>query len=336
MAVSVPQQFPVNRPTGKLLLREAIAAHKEGNKSKARFLLGSAARESPDNELVWLWRAFLAKSRTKAQEYVEEVLRINPENEKALEWYAKLQPMPSAPPTARWECFLCQQQCPAAPKQCPNCSGITDLDDLDAFLTNGAARRDLIRAAIERIRSAPNSGNDPESQVHLAIAHLNLLQSNEALIHLRKASEQRPNDKVIKRVVWKLLTRKQVMVVDDSLTIRTAVSSLLERSRYRSVAAVDGLDALARLNEDIPDVIILDIKMPKMDGYQACKVLKATQQTRHVPVIMLSASLIDKVRGRMLGAVEFISKPFKNEALLKLIDRHMPKSDSQPYTILRL
>ena len=51
---------------------------------------------------------------------------------------------------------------------------------------------------------------------------------------------------------------------------------------------------------------------------------------------MLSASLIDKVRGRMLGAVEFISKPFKNEALLKLIDRHMQKSDSQPYTILRL
>ena len=274
MTVLVPQEFPANRPTGKVLLKEAIAAYKGGNKSKARFLLEFACRENRNNELVWLWRAFLAKSRTRAQEYVEEVLRINPENEKALEWYAKLQPMPSAPPAAKWECFLCQQHSPAAPKQCPNCSGIIGLDDLDAFVTNDDARRDLIRAAIERIRSAPNSGNDPESQVQLAIAHLNLLQSNEALVHLQKVSEQRPDDKVIKRAVWKLLTRKQVMVVDDSLTIRTAVSSLLERSRYRSVAAVDGLDALARLNEDIPDVIILDIKMPKMDGYQVCKVLR--------------------------------------------------------------
>ena len=80
------------------------------------------------------------------------------------------------------------------------------------------------------------------------------------------------------------------MIVDDSLTIRTAVSRLLERSRYRAVAAVDGLDALARLNEEIPAVIILDIKMPKMDGYQVCKVLKANQQTRHILVIMLSGN----------------------------------------------
>ena len=329
-------ELSTDRPSGELLLKEAIVAYKAGNKTKARFLLDLASRQAPHSELVWLWRAFVAKSRVAALEYVEEVLRINPNNDKALEWYAKLQPMPSAPPTAKWECPLCQQQSPEAPKQCPHCCGIVDLEDLDAFLTNDGVRRDLIRAAVERIRSVPNSGADPESRVHLAIAHLNLLQSNEALIHLRKVSDQRPDDKVIRRAVWKLSSRRQVMVVDDSLTIRTAVSALLERSRYRSLAAVDGLHALARLNEEIPDAIILDIKMPKMDGYQVCKVLKANQQTRHVPVIMLSASLIDKVRGRMLGAVEFIAKPFKNEALLKLIDRHMLKSHSQPYTILRL
>ena len=266
-------ELPSERPSGELLLKEAIVAHKAGNKTKARFLLDLAARQAPHSDLVWLWRAFLAKSRAKAQQYVEAVLRINPNNEKALEWYAKLQPMPAAPPTAKWECPLCRQQSREEPKQCPHCCGIVDLDDLDAFLTNDDVRRDLIRAAMERILSAPNSGADPESRVHLAIAHLNLLQSNEALIHLRKVSEQRPDDKVIRRAVWKLSSRKQVMVVDDSPTVRTAVSGLLERSRYRSAAAVDGLDALARLNEEIPDVIILDIKMPKMDGYQVCRVL---------------------------------------------------------------
>ena len=333
--MSIEHQFTVNRPTGKLLLKEAITAYKGDDKSQARLLLESASRESSDNELVLLWRAFFANNPAKEKEYIEEVLRINPKNDKALEWYANLQSVASALPTAQWECPLCRQECAAAPKQCPHCSGIIDLGDLDAFLTNEYARRDLIRAAIEHIRSAPNSGNDPESQVHLAMAHLNLLQSNEALIHLRKASVLRPENKVIKRLVWKLLARRQVMVVDDSLTIRIAVSGLLERSRYRSVAAVDGLDALVRLDEEIPDVVILDIKMPKLDGYQVCKALKANQRTRHVPVIMLSASLIDKVRGTMLGAVEFISKPFRNEALLKLIERHMPKPDVQPYTLLR-
>ena len=334
--MSAVRQFSTTRPTGALLLREAIAAHKQGSHSKARFLLDMAARESPRNEFVWLWRAFLAKSRTAAQEYVEEVLRINPNTEKALEWYAKLQPMPASPPKANWECPLCLHESRAASTQCPEYRGIVQLNDLNAFLTNDGLRRDQIRGAIERIRSAPTGGTESDSQLHLAIAHLNLLQSNQALIHLKQAFTSSPGDKEIGNAVRELRARKQVMVVDDSPTIRTAVSEILERHRYRSVAAEHGLDALARLNEEIPDLIILDIRMPKMDGYQVCKVLKANQQTRHVPVIMLSASLIDKVRGRMVGAVEFISKPFRTQELLKLLDRHMRNSGYQPYTLLRV
>ncbi len=75
--------------------------------------------------------------------------------------------------------------------------------------------------------------------------------------------------------------------------------------------------------------------MPKMDGYQVCKVLKSNRQTRHVPVIMLSGSLIDKVRGKMVGAVEFISKPFKTKELLKLVDHYTKESGRRSYTLLR-
>lgn len=324
----------VSAPAGELLLREAIVAYKAGNKPKARSLLDLAARQAPDSELVWLWRAYIAKTRAAAQEYVEEVLRINPNNAKALEWYAKLQPMPSTPPTAHWECPLCERKSPGNGKQCPHCQAIVELDDIEAFLTNDGVQRDVMRAAVERIQSSPSSGGDREALLHLALAHLNLMQSNQALIHLRKAAQLRPDDTKVVNAVKQLLSRRQVMVVDDSPTVRTAVSGVLERNRFRPVAAEDGLDALARLNEEIPDVIILDIKMPKMDGYQVCKVLKTNQQTKHVPVIMLSASMIDKVRGRMAGAVEFISKPFRNDELLKLIDRHVPKSDARPRSLL--
>ena len=329
------REFSPMRPTGELLLKEAIAAHKQGRHSKARFLLDMAARESPRNEFVWLWRAFLAKSRAAAQEYVQEVLRINPDNAKARVWYAKLLPTPAAPPRIESECALCQQRFQGTPTQCPHCHSVLGVGDMDAFLTNEGARRDLIRAAIERIQDDPESSSNAPSQLSLGVAYLNLLQSNQALIHLKRALKLSSDDPDINGAVKSLESRQQVMIVDDSPTIRTAVSGVLERSRFRPVGAEDGFDALARLNEEIPDVIILDIKMPKMDGYQVCKVLKSNRQTRNIPVIMLSGSLIDKVRGKMVGAIEFLSKPFKTEELLKLVEHHAKRSARQSYTFLR-
>ncbi len=130
---------------------------------------------------------------------------------------------------------------------------------MDAFLTNEGVRRDLVRTAIERIQDDPDSGADADSQANLGIAHLNLLQSNQALTHLKRASKLSPNGEEIKNAVRNLESRQQVMIVDDSPTIRTAVFGILERSRYRPVGAEDGFDALARLNEEIPEVIISEM-----------------------------------------------------------------------------
>lgn len=115
-----------------------------------------------------------------------------------------------------------------------------------------------------------------------------------------------------------------VMVVDDSPTICRLVATTLEKQNYEVVAASDGMDALAKMNEIIPDLILLDITMPRLDGYQLCKIIKSNNSTKHIPVVMLSGKdgFFDKMKGRMVGALDYVTKPFKPDALVRVVAKH--------------
>lgn len=116
-----------------------------------------------------------------------------------------------------------------------------------------------------------------------------------------------------------------IMIVDDSNTIRKLVDMTLKRERYATVIAVDGMDALAKLNDAMPDLILLDITMPRMDGYQVCKVVKGNEETKNIPIVMLSGKdgFFDKVRGRVAGATDYLTKPFDPQELVQTVKRHM-------------
>ena len=120
--------------------------------------------------------------------------------------------------------------------------------------------------------------------------------------------------------------RRTVMVVDDSATIRKILGMTLERAGYAVVAEPDGERAVERLAEFVPDLILLDITMPKLDGYEVCKRIKKDPRTAHVPVVMLSGKdgFFDKVKGRMVGANEYLTKPFQAPAVLAVIATHCP------------
>ncbi|TMD31398.1 MAG: response regulator [Chloroflexi bacterium] len=124
-------------------------------------------------------------------------------------------------------------------------------------------------------------------------------------------------------------TERVVMVVDDSPTIRKAVSVGLEAEGYHVVTAVDGLDALRKLDDVRPDLILLDITMPGMDGYKLCRTVRSRSKTKAVPVVMLSGKdgFFDKVRGKMAGCTDYITKPFATKALLDTVAQHcgLPK-----------
>ena len=117
--------------------------------------------------------------------------------------------------------------------------------------------------------------------------------------------------------------KRTVMIVDDSPTVRKILSMTLERAGYGVVSAADGEAALDTLANAVPDLILLDISMPKLDGYEVCKRVKADARTAHVPVVMLSGkdAFFDKVKGRMAGATEYLTKPFATPAVLAAVGR---------------
>ena len=115
---------------------------------------------------------------------------------------------------------------------------------------------------------------------------------------------------------------RTILVVDDSPTVRKLISGKLEKSGHEVFCAVDGMDALAKLDEVVPDLILLDITMPRMDGYQVCKMIRNNNMTKDIPVVMISGKdgFFDKVRGRMAGTTGYITKPFGPETLMKALD----------------
>jgi len=120
------------------------------------------------------------------------------------------------------------------------------------------------------------------------------------------------------------LSGVKVMVIDDSKTIRRTAESLLKREGCEVITAIDGFEALAMIADLHPDVIFVDIMMPRLDGYQTCALIKHNQDYRNIPVIMLSSKdgLFDRARGRIVGSEQYLTKPFTKDELLGAIRRH--------------
>jgi twitching motility two-component system response regulator PilG len=116
----------------------------------------------------------------------------------------------------------------------------------------------------------------------------------------------------------------KVMVIDDSKTIRRTAETLLKKEGCDVLTAVDGFEALAKISDQKPHIIFVDIMMPRLDGYQTCALIKNNPQFRPTPVIMLSSKdgLFDKARGRIVGAEQYLTKPFTRDELLGAIQRY--------------
>ena len=117
----------------------------------------------------------------------------------------------------------------------------------------------------------------------------------------------------------------KVMVIDDSKTIRRTAETLLKREGYEVVTATDGYESLSKIADERPDIIFIDIMMPRLDGYQTCALIKNNREFRNTPVIMLSSKdgLFDKARGRIVGSEQYLTKPFTKDDLLGAIRRYV-------------
>jgi twitching motility two-component system response regulator PilG len=120
----------------------------------------------------------------------------------------------------------------------------------------------------------------------------------------------------------------KVLVIDDSKTIRRTAETLLQKAGCDVVTAVDGFEALSVIAETRPDIIFVDIMMPRLDGYHTCKLIKQNSEFRNTPVVMLSSKdgLFDRARGRVSGCEDYLTKPFTRDEILGAIERHVQRT----------
>lgn len=118
--------------------------------------------------------------------------------------------------------------------------------------------------------------------------------------------------------------RLVVLVVDDSATIRRSAETMLADEGYEVICAENGFEALSKITRHHPDLIFVDIMMPRLDGYQTCAIIKNNNEFRNTPVIMLTSKdgLFDKARGRVVGSDQYLTKPFTREELLGAVKQH--------------
>ena len=117
----------------------------------------------------------------------------------------------------------------------------------------------------------------------------------------------------------------KVMVIDDSNTIRKSAEVILKQEGFDVFTASDGFEAMSVITDRRPDIIFVDIMMPRIDGYQTCKLIKNNRFFKDTPVVMLSSKdgLFDRARGRVAGSEQHINKPFSKQELLQAIDRYV-------------
>ncbi|HQZ95705.1 MAG TPA: response regulator [Pyrinomonadaceae bacterium] len=240
-------------------------------------------------------------------------------------------------------CPFCFSPNDAQAFECVSCNATLTLSDLEKLLAGTNANREIVQNAVTSMEAEWNMREFSEAEfTALAIGHFNLGNSDAGFRYLQEACRLNPNNVILSGQVNTIAIRmeemrrqseshlampkgKKILVVDDSPTVRKLISGKLEKSGHLVVCAVDGVDALAKLDEGMPDLVLLDITMPRMDGYEVCKQIRANPAGKNLPVVMISGKdgFFDKVRGRMAGTSGYVTKPFGPETLMKALETYL-------------
>jgi twitching motility two-component system response regulator PilG len=300
-AVNVaPHRPELRKEFHEALLHVAVRSAQAANHADARALFREAAALNPEDARVWQALARLAESPEEAVKACRELLRVAPDHpggRVSLKKSLSAQAHSLGTAGRKAEAYRLWREA-------------LTFDDRDPDLWLGVA----------------SASSDEREVLQLVETAARLDPSHARAAAWLARLRARPTPIAPAPVPAPAAAKRTVMVVDDSATIRKILGMTLERAGYSVVAEPDGERAVERLSQMVPDLILLDITMPKLDGYEVCKRIKKDPRTTHVPVVMLSGKdgFFDKVKGRMVGATEYLTKPFQAPAVLAVIASHCP------------
>ena len=333
-----PQKIEYRHRLIRLLFNTGVRLAKSGEHKQADQNFQEACLLHPNSEKIWYWRAFVASNNQIRAQFLERVLEINPEHAQAKTWMDRRQSQLQEAHES-WSCPICQESYQEEQTECTQCGVVLDLTRLDYILGSRAIDENLIHMGITNLTHRALNGHRFENRFNIGVAYLNLKQWEKALevfLDIRPIDPENENlNHILTLLQSKALEeedekmppprhRGTVMIVDDSTTVRKLVSITVEDLGFQVIEAANGSQALSQIFEKKPDVVFLDIKMPQMDGYQVCRILKENKHTADIPIIMLTGQdgFFDRVRGKMVGAMDYITKPFDAETLVTALEKH--------------
>jgi len=224
------------------------------------------------------------------------------------------------------------------------------------FTSAKASNNKILTQAVDRYVKVTARENNPKAHFYLSMAYLNLGQWEKGLDQLHKTVELAPDISIYSDQLRELMNhlasrqspferenvgkenesasgsanlvgqpKSRILVVEDSPTTRKVITITLSQHGYETIEARDGLEALSRLNETCPDLILLDIILPKMDGYKVLSFIKESPEFKDIPVIMLTSKdgFLNKAKGKFSGSAAYLTKPFDPEELVETIENHL-------------
>lgn len=241
------------------------------------------------------------------------------------------------------ECPFCRAEMSPQAFDCGSCRAVLSFSDIESLLASAPVNTEAIMQSVARMEADWNAREfTPAEMQTLAVGHFNLKSYDLGFAYLQEAARNDSNNVILAGQLNAMAIRldeirrqnevvdaqpkgKSILVVDDSATVRKLISNKLEKSGHLVSCAEDGVEAMAWIEQNKPDLVLLDIAMPRMDGYQVCKLIRSNDVTKDVPVVMISGKdgFFDKVRGRMAGTTGYITKPFGPETLMRALETYL-------------
>lgn len=343
------------------LLFLATRSAENGNIKQAKALLTKILKEAPRNSMAWLWLARISDNFKTVGIALKNASLTAPDDPAVIKELAKLTSAISdgcvdAEKVAH--CVFCWAPVRKETTVCHHCNAQLDINEAMFHASFFDSRKppelkEILESFQRFTKATIVDRHNAGAHYRLALTHINLEQWDEALNELKLATAIEPaNSEYLSKftILSEFMTdlgcffdenreehpsaapekskpRREVkiLVVEDSTTTRTVISRMLTNEGYEVVEAKDGIEAITKFSETNPDLILLDIIMPGIDGYETLAILKENHDLRDIPVIMLTAkdSLVAKLKGKMSGSTEYLTKPFNALELIAKIKKHL-------------
>ena len=351
------------------LLDEGIGFCERLEMQKARKKLTAFVRDNRQSAQGWLWLSRSLTELPKIKKALGEAYKCSPKEPHILEDVEKARQFKGNGKVAR--CPFCYAPMEQQDIFCSYCkaNSLSDSSTL-AQIDPYKVERKLVQRAAQRFERVLADEVNPRLLYYAGTAYLNLNDFEKALTYFdlllpivqidnkyqkvagqvreiveyiasnqkleteeieAKDSWHEQKEKQGKRLITNRASSRTILVVEDSPTTRKVIKMTLTSGDFRVVEAADGVEALSRLNEQRPDLVLLDIMLPKIDGYRILSILKKNSDTKDIPVVMLTSKnrIIDKVKGRLSAASAYLTKPFKPAELIDMVNSIIVKDGAR-------